>query len=110
MTRGGDDERRIDQAIALARQLVEEAARLEARQPRRERRHRARMRALVRDAAAADFTVRLTDEVPRIPVPATAARRFSKLVDQRGPWRLRLARPHDATTSVLGSPRCCRAS
>ena len=39
------------------------------------------MRALVRDAAAADFTVRLTDEVPRIPVPATAARRFSKLVD-----------------------------
>ena len=76
-----DDERRIDQAIALARQLVEEAARLEARQPRRERRHRARMRALVRDAAAADFTVRLTDEVPRIPVPATAARRFSKLVD-----------------------------
>ena len=76
-----DDERRIDQAIALARQLVEEAARLEARQPRRERRHRARMRALVRDAAAADFTVRLTDEVPRIPVPATAARRFSKLVE-----------------------------
>ena len=39
------------------------------------------MRALVRDAAAADFTVRLTDEVPRIPVPASAARRFSELVD-----------------------------
>ena len=75
------DERRIDQAIALARQLVDEATRLEARQGRRERRHRARMRALVRDADAADFTVRLTDEVPRIPVAATAARRFFELVD-----------------------------
>jgi RHH-type proline utilization regulon transcriptional repressor/proline dehydrogenase/delta 1-pyrroline-5-carboxylate dehydrogenase len=40
------------------------------------------MRVLVRDAAAADFTVRLTDEVPRIPVPASAARRFSELVDR----------------------------
>ena len=39
------------------------------------------MRALVRDADAADFTVRLTDEVPRIPVAATAARRFFELVD-----------------------------
>ena len=75
------DDRRIDQAIALARQLVDEAARLEARQGRYERRHRARMRALVRDDAAADFTVRLTDEVPRIPVPSHAARRFSELVD-----------------------------
>ena len=76
------DERRLDRAIALARRLAEEAARLEAGQGLHERRRRARMRALVRDAAAADFTVRLTDEVPRIPVPASAARRFSALVDR----------------------------
>jgi RHH-type proline utilization regulon transcriptional repressor/proline dehydrogenase/delta 1-pyrroline-5-carboxylate dehydrogenase len=74
------DERRIAAAVALARSLVDEAARLDAAAPRRERARRARMRALVRDAGAASFTVALTDEIPRIPTDRVAARRFRHLV------------------------------
>ena len=75
-----DDERRIERAVALARALVDEAARRDAASPRSERRRRARLRTLVSDPGAAEFTVQLTDEVPRIPVPAAAARRFASLV------------------------------
>ncbi len=73
------DERRIGRAVAVARALVDEAARRDDLAPRRIRRRRARLRTLVRDADAASFTVQLTDEVPRMRAPA-AARRFASLV------------------------------
>jgi RHH-type proline utilization regulon transcriptional repressor/proline dehydrogenase/delta 1-pyrroline-5-carboxylate dehydrogenase len=75
-----EDERRIGAASRLGRDLVLEAAHLEAHEGRRERRHRARMHMLVADPAAADFAVHLTDEIPRIPDADVAARRFSHLV------------------------------
>lgn len=75
-----EDERRIADAIALARVWVDDAARREASLGRAYRARRDRMRMLVRNDAAADLTVRLTDEVPRIREPAAAARRFAGLV------------------------------
>lgn len=80
-----DDERRIAEPIDLARALVSTAGSRPS--GRRDRARRRRFRALVRDPAAADFTVRLTDEVPRIPDASTAARRFADVVhraDLRG--------------------------
>ncbi len=74
------DEWRIAEAVALARRFVEEAAALDSCMGRGERRRRARLRALVADPGAAAFTVALTDEVPRIPDRAAAARRFRALV------------------------------
>ncbi len=76
------DERRIEAAVQLARGLVDEAAVIDARAGRRERRRRRRLRALVRDPKAADFTVRLTDEVTRIPVARKAAERLAQLVHE----------------------------
>ena len=74
------DERRIADAIALARRWVDEAAALDARASRRTRHRRRRLRTIVHDPNAAEFTVHLTDEIPRIADPALAARRFSRLV------------------------------
>lgn len=76
-----EDERRIAEAIGLARRFVAEAARREARLGFRERQHRGRMRLLVHDPEAANFVVRLSDEIPRIADPSTAGRRFAELVD-----------------------------
>jgi RHH-type transcriptional regulator, proline utilization regulon repressor / proline dehydrogenase / delta 1-pyrroline-5-carboxylate dehydrogenase len=75
-----DDERRIDAAIALARRWVDDAAAVDAQAPRRERRRRRRLRTIVHDSSAAQFTVHLTDEIPRIADRALAGRRFSRLV------------------------------
>jgi RHH-type transcriptional regulator, proline utilization regulon repressor / proline dehydrogenase / delta 1-pyrroline-5-carboxylate dehydrogenase len=76
----GDDEPRVEQAIALARRLVHEAAALDAAAPRRRRRRRDRLHTIVRDPEAADFTVRLTDEIPRLGDRRRAAQRFARLV------------------------------
>ena len=75
-----DDERRITEAVALARRLVDAAAVLDAHAPRRRRRRRRRLRTIVHDASAAEFTVHLTDEIPRLADPRRAASRFSRLV------------------------------
>ena len=75
------DDRRIDAAVELARRLVQVAAVEEAAQSRRDRLRRQRMRALVSDPDASAFTVRLTDEVPRIRDRGQAARRFTELVE-----------------------------
>jgi RHH-type proline utilization regulon transcriptional repressor/proline dehydrogenase/delta 1-pyrroline-5-carboxylate dehydrogenase len=75
-----EGERRIDAAVASARRFVDEAMAVDARSSRRERRRRARLRVLMRDPQAADFTARLTDEVVRIVVASRAARRFEQLV------------------------------
>ncbi len=74
------DERRIEAAVGLARRLVDEAAAIDARSGRRARLRRRRLQALVRDPKAADFTVRLTDEVTRIRVASKAAECFAQLV------------------------------
>lgn len=82
-----DDEQRITTAVDLARELVADAAADETNLPMLERRRQARLAILVRNPAAADFTVRLSDEVPRIPDPSAAARRFAGLTsaaDLRG--------------------------
>ncbi|MET0910157.1 MAG: proline dehydrogenase family protein, partial [Ilumatobacteraceae bacterium] len=76
----GDDARRVDDAIALARRLVDAAATLDAEAPRRRRRHRARLRTIVRHPGAAEFTVQLTDEIPRLADRRRAAGRFARLV------------------------------
>jgi RHH-type transcriptional regulator, proline utilization regulon repressor / proline dehydrogenase / delta 1-pyrroline-5-carboxylate dehydrogenase len=78
--RAGDDERSILDAIALAREWVDAAAAADARGLRSQRRRRRRLAALVSDPQAADFTVRLTDEVSRMSLPSRAARRFAALV------------------------------
>jgi RHH-type transcriptional regulator, proline utilization regulon repressor / proline dehydrogenase / delta 1-pyrroline-5-carboxylate dehydrogenase len=75
-----DDQQRIDAAITLARRWVDDAAALDARAPRRARRRRRRLRTIVHDPHAAQFTVHLTDEIPRISDPELAARRFARLV------------------------------
>ena len=75
----GDDER-VRRAIALAATLLREAEALEASTPRRDRRRRQRMSAIVGDPAAQAFTMALTDEVERIEDPRRAARRFADLV------------------------------
>lgn len=74
------DERRIDEAIALARRWVDDAASLDARASRRARRRRRRLRTIVHDPNAAQFTVHLTDEIPRIADRSLAGRRFARLV------------------------------
>jgi RHH-type transcriptional regulator, proline utilization regulon repressor / proline dehydrogenase / delta 1-pyrroline-5-carboxylate dehydrogenase len=74
------DERRIDDAIALARRWVDDAAALDARASRRARRRRRRLRTIVHDPSAAVFTVHLTDEIPRIVDRSLAGRRFARLV------------------------------
>ena len=68
--------------MALAREFVESAAEIDARAGWSDRQKRRRLRALVGDEHAADFTVRLTDEVVRIGEPRHAAHRFSRLVSQ----------------------------
>jgi RHH-type transcriptional regulator, proline utilization regulon repressor / proline dehydrogenase / delta 1-pyrroline-5-carboxylate dehydrogenase len=68
-----DDERRIAEAVALARRFVEEATALDAHQSRTERRRRDRLRTLVADGRAAAFTVALTDEVAAHPRPVASA-------------------------------------
>ena len=77
---GDDDERRITDAVALARRLVDAAAVLDANASRRRRRRRGRLRTIVHDRGAAEFTVHLTDEIPRLADPRRAASRFSRLV------------------------------
>ena len=47
---------------------------------RHQRRHRARLRTIVRHPGAAEFTVQLTDEIPRLRDPRRAADRFARLV------------------------------
>ncbi len=79
-TRHDRDERRVGTAIERARSLVREAAVLDSASSRADRRRRRRLAALVGRPAAADFTVRLTDEVSRLTIPARAARRFRELV------------------------------
>lgn len=76
------DERRIGEAIALARRFVRDAAELDAASSRSDRRRRHRLASLVEHPAAAEFTVRLTDEVSRLTLPGRAARRFAGLVDK----------------------------
>ncbi|MET0908937.1 MAG: proline dehydrogenase family protein, partial [Ilumatobacteraceae bacterium] len=75
-----DDERQIAAAVALARRLVDAAAVLDARATRRRRRRRNRLRTIVHDPGAAEFTVHLTDEIPRVADPRRAASRFARLV------------------------------
>jgi RHH-type transcriptional regulator, proline utilization regulon repressor / proline dehydrogenase / delta 1-pyrroline-5-carboxylate dehydrogenase len=74
------DERRIAQARDLARRFVDEAAGLDAALGHAHRARQRRLRTLVRDSGAAEFTVGLTDEVTRIDSPERAARRFADLV------------------------------
>ncbi|HSP28608.1 MAG TPA: bifunctional proline dehydrogenase/L-glutamate gamma-semialdehyde dehydrogenase, partial [Ilumatobacteraceae bacterium] len=74
------DERRIDAAIALARRWVDDAAVLDAQASRRTRRRRRRLHTIVREPKAAEFTVQLTDEIPRIADRTLAGRRFGRLV------------------------------
>lgn len=81
VNRSDADERRIDAAVALVREWVEAAAEVDNRERRSSRRRRRRLAALVSSPAAADFTVRLTDEVSRTPIPTRAARRFAALVE-----------------------------
>jgi RHH-type proline utilization regulon transcriptional repressor/proline dehydrogenase/delta 1-pyrroline-5-carboxylate dehydrogenase len=76
------DDERIATAIDIARELVVEAASRESHSGARARRQRARLRVLVNDPEAADFAVRLSDEIPRIPDARAAARRFARLVDE----------------------------
>ena len=89
-----EDERRIAAAIELARRFVDDAAASDASSGWSARRRQRRLAALVAHPAAADFTVRLTDEITRLPVVDRAARRFATLVDDadlRGfPWTDRL--------------------
>lgn len=75
-----DDEQRIADAVALVRQWVAAAAEIESAADRSQRRRRRRLAALVSDPEAADFTVRLTDEVSRMSLPSRAAHRFAALV------------------------------
>ncbi|MDW3216528.1 MAG: proline dehydrogenase family protein [Ilumatobacteraceae bacterium] len=75
-----DDEQRVETAVALARRWVDDAALLDERSPRSQRRRRRRLAALVEAPSAADFTVRLTDEVSRMSLASRAARRFAELV------------------------------
>ncbi len=74
------EQQRIDAAVALARRWVEEAAALDAQASHRTRRRRRRLHTIVHDPNAAEFTVHLTDEIPRIADGALAARRFARLV------------------------------
>jgi RHH-type transcriptional regulator, proline utilization regulon repressor / proline dehydrogenase / delta 1-pyrroline-5-carboxylate dehydrogenase len=74
------DEQRIGAAIALARRWVADAAELESRTTRRARRRRRRLRTIVSDAHAAQFTVELTDQIPRLTERSLAGRRFGRLV------------------------------
>ncbi|MEO6651754.1 MAG: bifunctional proline dehydrogenase/L-glutamate gamma-semialdehyde dehydrogenase [Ilumatobacteraceae bacterium] len=75
-----DDERRIEDAISLARRFVDEAAAVDRASGVSARLQQRRLRTLVSNPAAADFTVSLTDEVSRISIPARAARRLAELV------------------------------
>lgn len=85
---GSDDERRISDerrilaAIDLARHFVADAAAADAARGWSDRRRQRRLAALVEHPTAADFTVRLTDEVSRLPIAARAARRFSTVVHE----------------------------
>ena len=74
------DERRVSDAVALSRRFVRDAAALDAASSRADRGRRRRLASLVRSPAAAEFTVRLTDEVSRLSIPSRAARRFADLV------------------------------
>ena len=78
------DAARIDDAVALAAQMLREAD--EHAVGRRERRRQARLAAIVGDADAQAFTVAMTDEVVRITSERRAWRRFSDLV-QSAPHR-----------------------
>ena len=75
-----DDERRIAEAVRIARGFVDEGAVLDARRSRADRRRQRRLAALVSHPDAAEFTVRLTDEVSRMSVAGRAAHRFAGLV------------------------------
>ena len=77
-----DDERRIAEAVRIARGFVDEAAVLDARRSRADRRRQRRLAALVSHPDAAEFTVRLTDEVSRMSVAGRAAHRFAGLVGE----------------------------
>jgi RHH-type proline utilization regulon transcriptional repressor/proline dehydrogenase/delta 1-pyrroline-5-carboxylate dehydrogenase len=68
-----------DDAIALARRLVDAAAQYERRTSPGERRRRRRLAGLVRNSSTKEFTLALCDEVVRIGDPAQAARRFAEL-------------------------------
>ena len=67
--------------MSFVREWVDAAAAIDARDRGSSRRRRRRLAALVSSPAAADFTVRLTDEVSRTSIPARAARRFTALVE-----------------------------
>ncbi len=75
-----DDEERIQQAIALAGELLHEAKDHEADSPRGERSRKRRMAAIVGNPHAQAFTMALTDEVARIGDRRRSARRFEALV------------------------------
>jgi len=80
--RRAHDERRVAEAVDLAGVLVREASVIDGASSRSDRRRRRRLSSLVGQPATAEFTVRLTDEVSRLPIPARAARRFAGLVDE----------------------------
>lgn len=76
-----DDEALVEQAVALAAELLDTAHGLERRQDGRRRRRLAR---LVGDPDSRAFVQSLTDQVPRIPDPRRAAERFHDLVTHHG--------------------------
>ena len=67
-------------AVELADDSSATRSELDTAASRADRGRRRRLAALVRSPAAAEFTVRLTDEVSRLSIPARAARRFADLV------------------------------
>ncbi len=74
------DEVLADEAVAVARRLLERSLELETRAERRRRR---RLGRLVDDPAGRHLLFALTDEVLRIDHPAKAAHRFAAIVRER---------------------------
>ncbi|MEY2468821.1 MAG: RHH-type transcriptional regulator, proline utilization regulon repressor / proline dehydrogenase [Actinomycetota bacterium] len=72
----------VDEAVALAAELLEAASALETRQ---ERRHRRRLARMLADPASRRFSLDLADEVLRIHAPSRAAQRLRALVDDGVP-------------------------
>jgi RHH-type proline utilization regulon transcriptional repressor/proline dehydrogenase/delta 1-pyrroline-5-carboxylate dehydrogenase len=94
------DERRIERARDLARRFVDDAAALDGSLGRAHRARQRRLRTLVQDPGAAEFTVGLTDEVTRIDAPERAGRRFADLV---GGADLAAISPIDRAMLIVGA-------
>ncbi len=72
-----DDAVLIEEAVALAAELLEAASHFETR---KQRRHRRRLAGMLADEGSRRFSLDLADEVLRIRAPRRAARRFRGLV------------------------------